>query len=156
MRSGAPDKASATPASGTYRMTRTLRVHAFVDQHGRVPLFPPAQYQAGAAAQPAQPANSWQHQAALTGVTTPAVEIGANRCKPGTVDAAVVGYQSLTFRNNRRRNACVVGLMSASASNTARNRSAHCPRVLVLMLSPSAAARGCRGSTASATIPEVV
>ena len=38
-------------------------------------------------------------EAALTGATTPRLDIGANRTKPGTLNAAIVGYcQSLAFR----------------------------------------------------------
>jgi hypothetical protein len=41
------------------------------------------------------------YQAALAGITVPR-EIGANRTKPGTVNAAIVGYyQSVAFRDLR-------------------------------------------------------
>ena len=76
-------------------------VHAFVDRHGRVRHY----FRRRGAKQvpllglPGSAEFMAAYQAALAGVTAPAVEIGANRTKPGTVDAAVVGYYtSLTFR----------------------------------------------------------
>ena len=39
------------------------------------------------------------YQAALAGVTATTTQIGANRTKPGTLNAAVVGfYQSIDFQ----------------------------------------------------------
>ena len=66
------------------------------------------------------------YQAALAGVTArPAVEIGASRTKPGTVDAAVVGYYtSLTFRALApgTQSDAPRGSMNVSAPTTAQKR----------------------------------
>ena len=128
-------------------------VHAFVDRHGRVRHY----FRRRGAKQvplPGLPGSAEfmaAYQAALAGVTAPAVEIGANRYKPGTVDAAVVGYyQSLTFRelapSTQRMRRQIIERFRVE--HGAKQISTLPTRFLVLMLSrmKPAAARNCRGS----------
>jgi hypothetical protein len=125
-------------------------VHAFVDRHGRVRHY----FRRRGAKQvplPGLPGSAEfmaAYQAALAGVTAPAVEIGANRTKPGTVDAAVVGYyQSLTFRelapSTQRMRRQIIERFRVE--HGAKQISTLPTRFLVLMLSrmKPAAARNC-------------
>lgn len=125
-------------------------VHAFVDRHGRVRHY----FRRRGAKQvplPGLPGSAEfmaAYQAALAGMTAPAVEIGANRTKPGTVDAAVVGYyQRLTFRelapSTQRMRRQIIERFRVE--HGAKQISTLPTRFLVLMLSrmKPAAARNC-------------
>jgi integrase len=85
------------------RMTR-LRlqfVHEFRDRHGKLRRYfrRPRFKQAPLPGLPGSAEFMEAYQAALAGATAPRHEVGASRTKPGTVNAAIVGYcQSLAFR----------------------------------------------------------
>jgi hypothetical protein len=107
-------------------------VHAFRDRHGKLRHYfrRPGSKQIALPVLPGSEQFMAAYQAALAGVTAPRQEIGASRTKPGTVDAAVVGYyKSLASASlRRRRNACVARLLSAFAASREPNRSARCRR----------------------------
>src|SRR5271169_3238917 len=76
-------------------------VHEFHDRHGKLRRY----FRRPGFKQTALPGLLYSaefmeaYQAALAGMTAPRLEVGASRTKPGTVNAAIVGYyQSLAFR----------------------------------------------------------
>jgi integrase len=80
---------------------RLQYVHAFRDRHGKLRYYfrRPGIKQVPLPGLPYSAEFMEAYQAALAGMTAPRHEIGASRTKPGTVNAAVVGYyQSLAFR----------------------------------------------------------
>jgi integrase len=77
-------------------------VHAFHDRHGKLRHYfrRPGFKQTPLVGPPGSAEFMEAYQAALAGLTPPRQEVGASRTKPGTVNAAVVGYyQSLAFRS---------------------------------------------------------
>jgi integrase len=86
------------------RMThiRLPYLHVFRDRHGKPRYYfrRPGFKQTPLHGAPGSTEFREAYEAALAGVTAPPREIGANRTKPGTVNAAIVGYyQSLAFRS---------------------------------------------------------
>jgi integrase len=84
------------------RMTRIRLpyLHVFRDRHGKLRYYfrRPGFKQIPLHGTPGSTEFREAYEAALAGVTAPSREIGANRTKPGTVNAAIVGYyQSLAF-----------------------------------------------------------
>ena len=80
---------------------RLQYVHAFRDRHGKIRHYfrRPGFKQIPLPGLPDSAEFMEAYQAALAGMTAPRHEIGASRTKPGTVNAAIVGYyQSLAFR----------------------------------------------------------
>ena len=80
---------------------RLQNVHEFLDRHGKVRRYfrRPGCKAVPLPGVPGSAEFMGAYQAALAGTATPPV-IGANRTKPGSVNAAIVGYyQSLAFRS---------------------------------------------------------
>src|SRR3954451_5633884 len=74
--------------------------HEFIDRHGKARFyFRRTGKRTPLPGLPWSPEFMAAREAAMNGTTTPGLEIGASRTKPGTVDAATVGYYgSLAFR----------------------------------------------------------
>jgi len=76
-------------------------VHEFRDRHGKPRRYfrRPGFKQMALPGLPYSAEFMEAYQAALAGMTAPRLEVGASRTKPGTVNAAIVGYyQSLAYR----------------------------------------------------------
>jgi integrase len=84
------------------RLKLPAYVHAFIDRHGKGRYYfrRPGHKQAALPGLPWSPEFMAAYEAATNGQTAPRLEIGANRSRPGTVNAAVAGYfASLAFAN---------------------------------------------------------
>ena len=77
-------------------------VHEFRDRHGKVRRYfrRPGLKRVALPGLPGSTEFMDAYQGALAGMIAPRLEVGASRTKPGTVNAAIVGYyQSLAFRS---------------------------------------------------------
>jgi integrase len=82
------------------RLKLPAYVHAFVDRHGKARYYfrRPGYKRVPLPGLPWSPEFMSEYEGAMKGERAPRVEIGANRSRPGTVTAAVVGYfGSLAF-----------------------------------------------------------
>src|SRR5580704_5384889 len=76
-------------------------VHEFRDRHGKLRRYfrRPGFKQIPLSGLPGSAEFMEAYQAALVGISAPKFEVGASRTKPGTVNAAIVGYyRSLAYR----------------------------------------------------------
>lgn len=87
--------------SGVSSMKKPRYTHGFVDRYGKARFY----FRRVGFKRVPLPGLPWSpefmaaYQAALNGDTAPAIEIGAKRTRPGTINAAIVGYyNSLAFR----------------------------------------------------------